>query len=60
MRVGSRMAKAGRLKGVLQPRLLSVASSVKTAESLVSLPAAAMVSTLPTGRAPVMGRTLQK
>ena len=54
------MAKAGRLKGVLQPRLLSVDSSVKTAESLVSLPAAAMVSTLPTGRAAVMGRTLVK
>ena len=38
MRVGSRMAKAGRLKGVLQPRLLSVASSVKTAACTSLIP----------------------
>lgn len=37
------------VKGVLHPRLLDRASLVSTAESLVSLPAAAMVSTQPTG-----------
>ena len=43
------MAKAGRLNGVLRPRFSPASALVRTAESLVSLPAAGMVSTTPTG-----------
>ena len=48
------MAKRGRFHSELKPRFSWVASLVRTVESLVSLPAAAMVSTAPTGIA-VMG-----
>ena len=43
------MANAGRLRGVFSPRLRPSSSFVKTAESLVSLPAAGMVRMAPTG-----------
>ena len=43
------MANAGRLSGVLSPRLSPSSSFVSTAESLVSLPAAGMVRIAPTG-----------
>ena len=42
-------ASAGRLNGVLMPPLTPVSSFVRTAESLVSLPAAASVRTTATG-----------
>ena len=44
------IANAGRLKSVERPLLIFVSSFVSTAESLVSLPAAASVNTTPTGR----------
>jgi len=43
------MAKTGRLRSVLSPRFSPDSAFVSTAESLVSLPAAGMVSTTPTG-----------
>ena len=49
---GSMTAKRQRLKSVVMPRFVGgfTRSFVMTAESLVSLPAAAMVSTVPIGR----------
>ena len=46
---GSINANAGRFRSVFNPRLASAASSVRTAESLISLPAAGIVNTTPTG-----------
>ena len=49
-RAGFTTAKRQRLQSVLMPAFLPMASLVSTAESLISLPAAGMVSTAPTGR----------
>ena len=58
---GFMKARTGRLSGVLRPTLRIVSSFVNTAESLVSLPAAASVSTEPTGMVfSSLARPLQK
>ena len=49
------MANLQRLNGVLMPAFLPIASFVRTAESLISLPAAGIVRTAPTGRDFVSG-----
>ena len=49
------MANFTRLRSVLSPCFLPISSFVNTAESLISLPAAAMVRTTPTGRLLVSG-----
>ena len=48
---GFMTANTGRHRSLLYPRLIQPSSVVITDESLISLPAAAMVSTAPTGRA---------
>ena len=50
VRAGFMMANWGLLRSEPRPRFSPVASLVSTAESEVSLPAAAMVSTEPLGR----------
>ena len=52
---GFMMANLQRLNGVLMPAFLPIASFVRTAESLISLPAAGIVRTAPTGRDFVSG-----